>query len=142
MMSETMLVKGTSGESHKIGDLHMAPGLGLVRDVILDQHFAERGRFGRLLGAEAQNPKNLGLGIDEDTAVVVEGGAERFRVLGSGAVYVLDGAGISYSSLSEDNPEGMLSVFNAKLHVLAKGDVFDLVGRGPAVAGDAKETAA
>lgn len=80
VMSETMLVKGTSGESHKIGDLHMAPGLGLVRDVIIDQHFAERGRFGRLFGAVAHNPRELGLGIDEDTAIVVEG--ERFEVIG------------------------------------------------------------
>jgi cyanophycinase-like exopeptidase len=50
-MSETMLVKGSSAETHRIGDLHMAPGLGLIRDVIIDQHFAERGRFGRLIGA-------------------------------------------------------------------------------------------
>src|ERR671917_200600 len=84
VMSETMLVKGTSGESHRIGDLHMAPGLGFMRDAIIDQHFAERGRFGRLLGAVAHNPRELGIGIDEDTAIVVEG--TRFRVIGSGCV--------------------------------------------------------
>ncbi len=58
-MSDTMLVRGTSSETHRIGDLHMAPGLGLIRDVIIDQHFAERGRFGRLLGAVAHNPRVL-----------------------------------------------------------------------------------
>ncbi len=57
----------------------MAPGLGLVRDVIIDQHFAERGRIGRLLGAVGLTPRVLGLGIDEDTAVIVEGDA--FQVL-------------------------------------------------------------
>src|SRR3546814_13908456 len=86
-----MLVRGASQESHRIGDLHMAPGLGLIRDVIIDQHFAERGRIGRLLGAVAQNPRVLGIGIDEDTAIILEGGS--FRVHGSGAVYVVAGAG-------------------------------------------------
>src|SRR4051795_7722767 len=56
VMSETMLVGGASDATHRIGDLHMAPGLGLVRDAIIDQHFAERGRFGRLIGAVAHNP--------------------------------------------------------------------------------------
>src|SRR3546814_225132 len=71
VMSETMLVKGSSRESHRIGDLHMAPGLGFVRDAIIDQHFAERGRIGRLLGAVAQNPRVIGIGIDEDTAILL-----------------------------------------------------------------------
>jgi cyanophycinase len=60
-----------------------------VRDVIIDQHFAERGRIGRLLGAVAQNPRELGLGIDEDTAVILRN--NRFEVIGSGGVYVVDG---------------------------------------------------
>src|SRR3546814_11825572 len=84
-MSTTMLVKGSSRESHRIGDLHMAPGLGFVRDAIIDQHFAERGRIGRLLGAVAQNPRVLGIGIDEDTAILLRDAA--LEVLGSGAVY-------------------------------------------------------
>jgi isoaspartyl peptidase/L-asparaginase-like protein (Ntn-hydrolase superfamily) len=60
VMSDTMMVRGASAETHRIGDLQMAPGLGLVRDVIIDQHFAERGRIGRLLGAVAQSPRVLG----------------------------------------------------------------------------------
>jgi cyanophycinase len=129
VMSETMLVKGTSSESHRIGDLHMAPGLGLVRDVIIDQHFAERGRFGRLLGAVAQNPRVLGIGIDEDTAIVVEG--ERFRVIGSGAVYIVDGGGVTHSNIAEARPERTLSLFDVKMHVLSHGDRFDLGERQP-----------
>jgi cyanophycinase len=130
MMSETMLVKGTSGESHKIGDLHMAPGLGLVRDVIIDQHFAERGRFGRLFGAVAHNPRELGIGIDEDTALVLRD--SRFEVIGSGCVYVVDGAGVTQSNIAEARPERALSMYDIRLHVLSSGDTFDLAKRRPA----------
>ncbi len=130
MMSETMLVKGTSGESYKIGDLHMAPGLGLVRDVIIDQHFAERGRFGRLLGAVAHNPRELGIGIDEDTALVLQD--SRFEVIGNGCVYIVDGAGVTHSNIAEARPERALSMYDVRLHVLSSGDTFDLARRRPA----------
>ena len=129
VMSDTMLVKGTSGESHRIGDLHMAPGLGLLRDTIIDQHFAERGRFGRLLGAVAHNPRVLGLGIDEDTAIVVEG--DQFRVIGSGAVYVVDGEKVSYSNIAEEKRDRPLTMLDVRLHVLSSGDSFDLKTRRP-----------
>jgi cyanophycinase len=128
-MSETMLVKGTSQESHRIGDLHMAPGLGFVPDVIIDQHFAERGRIGRLLGAVAQNPRVLGIGIDEDTAVVLE--RSRFRVIGAGAVYVVDGSRVTHSNIAEASPERTLSMHGVQLHVLSSGDWFDLDTRKP-----------
>jgi cyanophycinase len=127
VMSETMLIKGTSKVTHRIGDLHMAPGMGLMRDVIIDQHFAERGRFGRLIGAIAHNPRILGLGIDEDTAAVVEG--DRFRVLGSGAVYVVDGSAISYSNIAEASADQALSMHNMRVHVLSDNDGFDLKER-------------
>ncbi|HEY8381862.1 MAG TPA: cyanophycinase [Microvirga sp.] len=129
VMSETMLVKGTSGESHRIGDLHMAPGLGLVPNAIIDQHFAERGRFGRLLGAVAHNPRELGIGIDEDTALVVEG--TRARVVGSGCVYVVDGSGVTHSNIAEARPERALSMYDVRMHVLGSGDRFDLASRRP-----------
>jgi cyanophycinase len=128
-MSDTMLVKGTSSETHRIGDLHMAPGLGLIRDVIIDQHFAERGRFGRLLGAVAHNPRVLGIGIDEDTAAIVEG--DEFQVIGSGAVYVVDGEGVTHSNLAEARPERVLSMHDVRVHVLGTGDRFDLKKRRP-----------
>jgi len=129
-MSETMVVGGEGEASPGISALRMAPGLGLLEGVVVDSHFAERGRFGRLLGAVAQNPANLGLGLDEDTALVVERG-QRFRVLGSGAAYVLDGSSIRYSSLSEAQPEGVLTIHGVTLHVLGKGDGFDLAQRQP-----------
>jgi cyanophycinase len=130
VMTETMLVSGDGDASHRIGGaLHLAPGLGLLPAVIVDQHFAERGRIGRLLGAVAQNPRMVGIGIDEDTAVVVQRG--RFRVLGSGAVYVVDGRHTTYSNLTSESPDRTMSVFDVKLHVLSQGDVFDLRTRRP-----------
>src|ERR1051325_4132924 len=131
VMSETMLVDGGDEESHKIGgSLRMAPGLGLISGVIIDQHFMERGRIGRLIGAVAQNPKNLGIGIDEQTAIVVERG-NGFYVLGSGAVYVLDGSEVTYSNIAEAAQHKTLSIYNVKMHMLSQGDRFDLIRRAP-----------
>jgi len=129
MMSETMLVRGSSSESYRIGDLHMAPGLGLVRDMIIDQHFAERGRIGRLLGAVAHNPRVLGVGIDEDTGAIMEG--DVLRVIGRGAVYVVDGADVTHSNVAEADPDQALSMHGVRLHVLSAGDSFDLRRRRP-----------
>jgi cyanophycinase len=131
-MSETMVIAGVSSESNEIGDLDMGAGLGLLREVVIDSHFAERGRIGRLLGAAAQNPRSLGIGIDEDTAIMVEQ-VESFRVIGSGAVYVVEGRFISYSNLSEKRPEGVLSIYDVQLHVLGDGDIFNLAERRPIV---------
>jgi cyanophycinase len=131
VMCETMIVNGGSEESHRVEDsLRLAPGLGLIGGVIIDQHFAERGRMGRLLGAIAQNPKNVGVGIDENTAIVIERG-QRFYVLGDGAAYVVDGEGITYSNLTEEEAEKTVSMYDVKLHVLSQGDNFDLSARRP-----------
>ena len=131
VMSETMLVEGGDEESHVIGGaMRMAPGLGLIGGVIIDQHFMERGRLGRLMGAVAQNPKNLGIGIDEQTAIVVEKG-NRFYVLGSGAVYVLDGSTVSYSNIAQESMKKTLSIHDVLIHVLSQGDQFDLTTRRP-----------
>jgi cyanophycinase len=124
-MPDTMLFAGPSDESAEMSALGMAPGLGLIEGVVIDSHFAERGRMGRLLGAVAQNPRNLGIGIDEDTAISVHSG-DSFEVLGSGAVYIVDGTRITYTGLSERQAEGTLSIYDVKLHVLTHGDSFDL----------------
>ena len=130
-MCETMLVTGGDEESHVIGgSAKMAPGLGLISGVIFDQHFMERGRVGRLIGAVAQNPKNLGIGIDEQTAIIIERGKE-FYVLGSGAVYVIDGSEVSYSNIAEEDLKKTLSIYDVRMHVLSQGDRFDLIARRP-----------
>jgi cyanophycinase len=131
VMCETMLVEGGEEQSHVIGgSTRMAPGLGLIDGVIIDQHFMERGRFGRLTGAVAQNPKNLGVGIDEQTAIVVERG-NGFYVLGSGAVHVIDGTHVTYSNIAEADLKKTLSIYNITLHILSQGDRFDLLNRAP-----------
>lgn len=140
-MPETMLISGPGDQSDKLSAIGMAPGLRFVSAVVIDSHFAERGRFARLLGAVAQNPGNLGLGIDEDTAVIIEGDSS-FRVIGTGAVYVVDGSDISYSSLSEERAEGVLSIFNVKLHVLGSGNRYHLARREPIIPRQAPERAA
>lgn len=129
VVSDTMLVRGSSAESHRIGDLQMAPGLGLVRDVIIDQHFAERGRIGRLLGAVAESPRVLGVGIDENTAAVLVG--DVFRVIGAGAVYVVDAEGVTQSNIAEGRADCALSIYDVRLHVLSDGNAFNLTTRRP-----------
>jgi cyanophycinase len=128
-MSDTMLVRGSNASSFRIGDLSMAPGLGLLPNVIIDQHFAERGRIGRLIGAVSQNPRVLGIGIDEDTAIVVRG--RRFEVIGTGAVYLVDAGDITHTNIAEASPDEALSIYDLKLHVLSSGDCFNLETRRP-----------
>lgn len=130
VMSDTMIVEGEDDESPHKCTLKMSPGLGLVNNIIIDQHFAQRGRIGRLLTAIAQNPEVLGIGIDEDTAIVVsdKGTAE---VIGSGAVYFIDGSSISYSNVSEQYSDEILSMFNVKIHVLKEGNRFNLLDKVP-----------
>jgi cyanophycinase len=129
-MPDTMIIGGPSEESNRISALSMAPGLGLIEGVVIDSHFAERGRMGRLIGAVVQNPSMLGIGIDESTAILVDRGGH-FTVIGAGAVYIVDGAGITYSSLSEESAEDVVTVHGVTLHVLANGEKYSLAERQP-----------
>lgn len=129
VVCETMLVSGAGAESHRIGtSLSMAPGFGLISGVIIDQHFAQRGRIGRLIGAVAHNPRMLGIGIDENTAIVYDH-RNAFEVIGEGAVYVVDGQDIAYTNLTDEGHDRTLSAFGMHLHVLSMGDRFDMVTR-------------
>jgi cyanophycinase len=127
VMGKVMLVGGENMESHKIGNWMMAPGLGFLNDVIFDQHFAQRGRIGRLLGAVALNPGILGIGIDEDTAILVQN--SQFKVIGKNAVYVIDGRHVSYSNISEREAEKTMSMHDVRLHIMAAGEVYDMKTR-------------
>ena len=129
-MSETMITSGDDDEAPKRCTVKMAPGLGLLSGVVIDQHFAQRGRIGRLLAAVAQNPYVLGIGIDEDTAVVVKPD-ETFEVIGSNAVTILDGIHLSYTNVSESNPDDILALTDITLHVLPQGYEFDIRNRVP-----------
>jgi cyanophycinase len=127
-MSETMLVGGLDDATPKKEIIRMAPGLGLLNGVVVDQHFAQRGRIGRLLAAVAHNPYILGVGIDEDTAIVVrESGS--FKVIGSGAVTVIDGKQVSHSNVSESDSDQSLALTDVCLHLLARDYGFHLKER-------------
>jgi cyanophycinase len=93
---------------------------------------------GRLFGAVAHNPREFGIGIDEDTALVLED--ERFEVIGSGCVYVVDGAGVTHSNIAEAEPERALSMYDIRMHVLSSGDSFDLAKRRPPEVPDLKKS--
>jgi cyanophycinase len=130
VVTETMMVGGDGDKSHRIGSMpKLAPGFGILPGVIVDQHFAERGRIGRMLGAIAQNPRMLGIGLDEDAAILVKRG--RFQVVGSGAVYVIDGGKVTFTNINEAKPEEPLCIYGVKLHVLNQSDSFDLKNRKP-----------
>jgi hypothetical protein len=113
---------------------------GVRRRIVTFDPFAERGRIGRLLGAVAQNPRELGVGIDEDTAIAVRG--SHFEVIGSGGVHVVDGTGVTHSNIAEAEPQRALSMFDVRLHVLAAGDAFDLSHRRPADTPEPREAEA
>ncbi len=130
MMGETMLIGGGNTETHKVGNWMMAPGLGLVENMVIDQHFAQRGRIGRLLGAVALNPGVLGIGIDEDTAIIIED--SHFRVMGRNAVYVVDGHKVSSTNIAEATADKTMSIHNVLLHILAEDETFNLKTRSMA----------
>ncbi|MFZ5641460.1 MAG: cyanophycinase [Bacillota bacterium] len=130
VMSGTMIVGGSSDDAPKMNTLNMAPGMGLLEEVVIDQHFAQRGRLGRLLAAVAHNPYILGIGIDEDTAVIVDPEA-RLEVVGSQTVTIIDGRNISHTNVSELQTGQPLAVLGIKLHVIPAGYGFDLKTRLP-----------
>ncbi|WP_026887498.1 cyanophycinase [Clostridium beijerinckii] len=130
VMSDTMIVQGEDDDDPRKCTLKMSPGLGLIKDVIIDQHFAQRGRIGRLLTGIAQNPEVLGIGIDENTGIVVNQSG-MIEVIGEGAVYFIDGSAITYTNVSELYADDILSMHNVKLHVLTDGNKFDLIKKSP-----------
>ncbi|WP_418791318.1 cyanophycinase [Phosphitispora sp. TUW77] len=128
VMSNTMIVEGDNDEAPKLNTIKLAPGLGLLEEVVIDQHFAQRGRLGRLLSAVAHNPYILGMGIDEDTAVIIRADA-KLEIIGSQTVTFVDGRGVSFTNVSELSPGQALAIDNVVLHVLPKGYGFDLAAR-------------
>jgi cyanophycinase len=105
-----------------------APGLEFLRGVLIDMHFASRGRLNRLLSAVAMYPHELGLGIDEDTAILVTG--DKFEVLGAGSVTVIDAGPAARIGTPADG-DGAIAVYGMALHVLPVGHQFHLTGRRP-----------
>jgi cyanophycinase len=122
-----MVAFGRPGASPRHRMVHISAGLGLIEDVIVDQHFEQRGRMGRLLAAVAISPKLLGLGLDEDTAAIVY--ADRtLEVVGKGSVTIVDGSKVSTDAYQIKAHRPMM-VSGAVVHALPAGYWFDLRGR-------------
>jgi cyanophycinase len=134
MMSNSMIIGGESDESPKAGAVEIGPGMDLIIGAVIDTHFSQRGRYGRLLTAVAHYPQDLGLGIDEKTAMIVHG--NEFEVAGEGAVVVIDGGAMTYTSLPYTERDGGLSLYGVRVHVLSAGARFDLSKRQPIVEKD------
>jgi len=125
IMSEHMIAGGRTGPTPRENGTIMAPGLGLTNKVIIDQHFRQRDRIGRLMTALSYNPFVSGLGIDENTAAFI-GPDGVFEVVGTGAITVVDPAGLSHSSMSNARHRDAITLIGMKLHILASGAKYDI----------------
>jgi len=125
ILSEHMIAFGDEGSSVISGSVRLAPGLGLTNRFIIDQHFRERDRLGRLITALAHNPFAIGIGLDEDTAAFISPD-ETLEVEGSGGVTVVDASDVSFSSIGEVSEGQPVCVLGLRLHILVAGATFNL----------------
>ena len=120
-MSNTMIYEGNAARAHLKGEVKVTTGLGFMDDVIFDSHFEKRGRFGRLAQVVATNPSCIGIGLGEDTGMLITEG-NKMEAIGSGCVIIIDGHDIRYSNIA-DIPDGNpYSIENLKVHVCEKGN--------------------
>jgi cyanophycinase len=124
-LSEHMIATGDEGATPHAGSVTLSPGLGLTNRVIIDQHFRQRDRLGRLLTALAYNPFAVGVGLDEDTAAFI-GPDNTLEVVGTGAVTVVDPSEIEHSSMDQIEKDDPVCLIGVRLHVLVHGASFDL----------------
>ena len=124
-ISEHMIAFGDEGSSPMAGSVRLAPGLGLTNRFIIDQHFRQRDRLGRLLTALAYNPFAIGLGLDEDTAAFIAPD-NTVHVQGSGSITVVDAAEVQFSSMDSIHEGQPVCLLGVKLHILTQGATFNL----------------
>jgi cyanophycinase len=124
-ISEHMIAFGDEGSTPRAGSVRLAPGLGLTNRFIIDQHFRQRDRLGRLLTALAFNPFALGLGLDEDTAAFIAPD-NTVHVCGSGGITVVDAAEVQFSSMDSIDEGRPVCLLGVKLHILTQGATFNL----------------
>jgi cyanophycinase len=125
ILSEHMIAFGEEGSSPRAGSVRLAPGIGLTNRFIIDQHFRQRDRLGRLATALAFNPFAVGIGLDEDTAAFI-GPDNTLEVEGSGAVTVIDAAGLQFSSMDRIDEGEPVCLLGLSVHVLVHGATFNL----------------
>ena len=127
-LSEHMIAFGQEGATPRANRVTLAPGLGLTNRVIVDQHFRQRGRLGRLLAALAYNPFAVGLGMDEDTAGFI-GPDDCVEVDGSDAITIIDPSDVQYTSMDSAHEDDPVCIIGVRLHVLTEGASFNLHSR-------------
>ncbi len=129
-MSTSMIVRGEpSSHPHK-NAVRLSPGLGFLKNIIIDQHFSERGRISRLITAVSFNPYNLGIGIDENTAIVLDGKGI-LEVFGQGSTTIVDGSQITFNEIAEVADNEAFSICGVQLHVLRDGLIYNYLDRHP-----------
>ena len=127
-MSNTMIYEGSADKAHLKGEVKITTGLGFLQNVIIDSHFDKRGRFNRLAQAVAANPGAIGIGLGEDTGVVVTEG-HHLKAIGSGSVVIIDGKNIEYNNIADIRTGEPISVENIMVHIMSSGDVYNLQTR-------------
>jgi cyanophycinase len=129
-MSAAMIVRGDAASHPNKNIVRLSPGLGILRNIIIDQHFTERGRLSRLITAVSYNPRQLGLGIDENTAVIISHDGT-LEVHGHGTVTIVDGSRITYNDIAEVEDVQPFAVAGVQLHILRDGLRYDITHRAP-----------
>ena len=127
MMPDIMIVEGEGETNPRVDSVTLKPGMGFLSQIAIDQHFAQRGRLGRFISALIQQPAVLGFGIDENTAIAVNG--DEVEVIGEGAVTIIDVSDIEYTNLKKSLHDESLAICGAKLHILPCGYRFNLQQR-------------
>lgn len=124
-MSNTMIYEGSSTRAHLKGEVKITTGLAFMKDVIFDSHFDKRGRFGRLAQAVGANPSCIGIGLGEDTGMLITNGNE-MEAIGSGMVVIVDGHNIKQSNIADIAEGSPISIDNLIVHFMSKGDKYNL----------------
>ncbi|GDX53165.1 cyanophycinase [Bacteroidota bacterium] len=127
-MSNTMIYEGSSTRAHLKGEVKITTGLAFMKDVIFDSHFDKRGRFGRLAQAVGANPSCIGIGLGEDTGMLITNGNE-MEAIGSGMVVIVDGHNIKQSNIADISEGSPISIDNLIVHFMSKGDKYNLSSR-------------
>jgi cyanophycinase len=123
--SNSMIYQGSSQEALLKGEVKITSGLGLIDDVVIDTHFVQRGRIGRLFQAVVGNPKVLGIGLGEDTGLLILNGRQ-MEAIGSGLVILVDGREVKDTNLTQVELGKPISINHLVTHVMSKNDTFDL----------------
>lgn len=124
--SNNMIYQGSSHEALLKGEVKITSGLGLINDVIIDTHFVQRGRIGRLFQAVVGNPKVLGIGLGEDTGLLITNNNTHMEAIGSGLVILVDGREVKDTNLTAVEMGQPISINHIVTHVMSQYDTFDL----------------